>query len=314
LRYQYRLEGASEDWSQLADQRTVNFANLAPGSYRFQVRAVNAAGVMSQSPASSSFTILRPIWQRWWFLLLAGMSAGLVAYALYRYRVARLVELERVRTRIATDLHDDIGSNLSLIAMVSEVAHQQAKPGDRQMADWLSLVAGTSRETVDSMSDIVWAVNPKRDRIPDLIRRMRRVAEDLFNARHIEFHFAISDQEKDIKLGAETRREVFMIFKEAVNNLVRHSQCTRAEVEFQIEQSRLRLRLRDDGKGFDLATASDGNGLQSMRRRAENLGAELEVLSRPGAGTTVTLLAPLDRRNIWNRRSTKAAVERSDPT
>jgi ligand-binding sensor domain-containing protein len=113
LRYQYKLEGASDQWSQLADQRTINFSNLASGAYRFLVRAINADGVMSETPASFSFTILPPVWQRWWFLSIAAALLGLVAYALYRYRVTRLLELERVRTRIAADLHDDIGSNLS---------------------------------------------------------------------------------------------------------------------------------------------------------------------------------------------------------
>jgi Predicted periplasmic ligand-binding sensor domain len=160
LRYQYKLEGASEDWSQLADQRTVNFANLAPGVYRFLVQAVNADGVVSETAASFPFTILHPVWQRWWFLALGGAFVGLIAYALYRYHVARLLDLERVRTRIATDLHDDIGANLSLIAMASEVARRQSREDDQQMTEALSLISGTSRELVDSMGDIVWAVNP----------------------------------------------------------------------------------------------------------------------------------------------------------
>lgn len=126
LRYQYKLEGASQDWSNLEDQRTVNFANLAPGRYRFLVQAVNADEVMSEVPASFSFTILPPVWQRWWFIAIVVALAGITAHTLYSYRVARLLELERVRTRIATDLHDDIGSNLSQIAIWSDVAQREA--------------------------------------------------------------------------------------------------------------------------------------------------------------------------------------------
>ncbi|MBI3950904.1 MAG: hypothetical protein HY314_10680 [Acidobacteria bacterium] len=294
LRYQYKLEGADRDWSALTNQRAVNYAKLSSGTYRFVVRAVNSDGMPSPTPATVAFTILPPIWQRWWFLMLAAMVVGLAVYAIYRYRVARLIELERVRTRIATDLHDEIGSNLSLIAMIGEVANRHVRSDDSQMAGWLSLIASTSRETVDSMSDIVWAVNPHKDHLNDLIQRMRRVADDNFTARNITFHFSAPGREIDVKLGAETRREIFKIFKESVNNIVRHAQCTHAAIEFQVEAGWLVLKLSDNGTGFDLDRASDGNGLMSMRRRAKNLGGELDVISQPGSGTTVILKAPLD--------------------
>jgi ligand-binding sensor domain-containing protein/signal transduction histidine kinase len=294
LRYQYKLEGADRDWNALTDQRTVNYAKLSPGTYRFVVRAVNSDGTLSPTPATVTFTILPPIWQRWWFLVLAAMVVGFVAYFIYRVRVARLIEMERVRRRIATDLHDEIGSNLSLIAMIGEVANRHVPPDDSQMAGWLSLMASTSRETVDSMSDIVWAVNPQKDSLSDLTQRMRRVADDNFTARNITFQFSAPGRETDIKLGAETRREIFKIFKESVNNIVRHAECTQAAIEFQVEHGWLVLKLSDNGQGFDLDRASEGNGLMSMRRRAKNLGGELKVISQPGSGTTVVLRAPLE--------------------
>ncbi|MGH9940517.1 MAG: ligand-binding sensor domain-containing protein, partial [Blastocatellia bacterium] len=119
LRYQYRLEGADVDWGAPTEQRTITYAKLSPGRYRFLVRAVNSDGVLSPYPASVSFKILSPIWRRWWFITMAGALAGAVACAVYRYRVAQLVALERVRTRIAADLHDDIGSSLSQISVLS---------------------------------------------------------------------------------------------------------------------------------------------------------------------------------------------------
>src|SRR5262249_31533092 len=139
------------------------------------------------------------------------------------YRLAQQLKVERVRTRIATDLHDDIGTNLSLIAMASEVALRRSRHGDRQVRDALSLISGTSRELVDAMGDIVWAVNPGRDRLVDLIKRMRRFASDLFSARSIAFHFQAPSDDHAVRLGTETRREVLLIFKEAVSNIARHS-------------------------------------------------------------------------------------------
>ncbi len=293
LLYQYKLEGASDEWSQLTDHRTVNFANLAAGAYHFLVRAVNAGGTLSETPASFSFTILRPVWQRWWFLTLAAVLMGLAIYSMYRYQLAQKLKVERVRTRIATDLHDDIGTNLSLIAMASEVAGRRSHENDPQMAEALSLISGTSRELVDSMSDIVWAVNPKRDHLVDLTKRMRRFASDVFSARGIVFHFEGPSDDRDIRLGTETRREVLLIFKEAVSNIARHSKCTEAGIESRAQAGWLEVTLSDNGKGFDATRSFDGNGLASMRQRAERMGGRLEVLSRNGEGTTVTLKTPL---------------------
>ena len=197
------------------------------------------------------------------------MTAGLIIYTLYRYRMQKLIELERVRTRIATDLHDEIGSNLSLIAMIGEAARRRAA-NDSQMAGWLSTIAGTSRETVDAMSDIVWAVNPGKDRLSDLTQRMRRVAEEALSPRDVTLDFSAPDK-ADIKLDADTRREVFMIFKEGLNNIVRHSQCTKVAIDFRVASGRLSLKVSDSGRGFEVGVATEGNGLVNMRRRAEKL-------------------------------------------
>src|SRR5581483_80554 len=132
------------------------------GSYRFLVRAVNSDGARSPQPASIAFTILPPLWMRWWFLLLAAATVSAATYWFHRYRVSRLLELERVRTRIATDLHDDIGSSLSQIAILSEVANRNRDPNQLKLAAPLADIAGISRELVDSMSDIVWATDPER--------------------------------------------------------------------------------------------------------------------------------------------------------
>ena len=308
LRYQYLLEGANEQWSKLADQRTVNFANLAPGRYRFLVRAVNSDGVFSEAPARFSFTILPPFWQRWWFIAIVTALVGLIAYVSYRTRVARLLELERVRTRIAADLHDDIGSNLSQIAIWSDVAQRQAAYGDvvergraaDQAAQPLERIAVTARETAAAMSDIVWAINPRRDHLNDLISRMRRFAGEAFDSRDIVW--LLDAPQMNLSLNADTRRELFLIFKESVNNILRHAHCTRVETSITIEASWLRLRISDDGRGFDPHRRSEGQGLDSMRGRAQNIGGVLEVESAPGSGTTVQLEMPFNQYRWWHRR------------
>jgi signal transduction histidine kinase len=259
-------------------------------------------GTPSPNPAVISFTVMRPVWQRWWFLLAASVIAGFIIYSVYRYRVAQLLKLERIRTRIATDLHDDIGSSLSQIAILSEVVRQ--KVGENGAAAPLNLIAETSREMVDSMSDIVWAINPDKDHLSDLVQRMRRFASDVLEAQDIAYRFHLDEKHRDPTLGADTRREVYLIFKEAINNLVKYAKATEVEMWVVIENNSLVVKVKDDGKGFDLSQAGiavggnkydgfGGNGLINMRRRTENLGGQFTIDSRIDAGTVVVIEIPI---------------------
>jgi hypothetical protein len=294
LRYQFKLEGADQDWGRPTNQRTVNYASLSPGKYRFLAQAITTDGVVSLTPATITFRILPPIWRRWWFLILAVTFIGMTIYLYDRRRIARLVELERVRTRIATDLHDDIGSNLSQIAIMSEVARSQIARGDAGGAQQLSLIARISRESVDAMSDIVWAINPQRDRLGDLTGRMRRFAGEICGGRGIsfQFHAYLPNQAEDLRLGTDVRRQTFLIFKECVNNIVRHSACSEADFELRISGRGLALRVADNGQGFDQLSVKDGHGLASMKRRAASLGGDLQIISAPGSGTILSLKIP----------------------
>jgi len=214
--------------------------------------------------------------------------------ALRRSREERLAELERVRRRIATDLHDDIGSSLTQISLLSEIMRTRVDGESSQLSEPLTKIGRASRELVDAMSDIVWAINPQKDHLSDLTLRMRRFASDVFTARNIKFSLREPDEEQDIRLGANVRREVFLIFKESINNMVRHSGCTEATIEFQITEGRLLLEVRDNGKGFDTAHDGDGHGLMSMRARAKDMGGKLEIVSKVDRGTTVSLEVFLD--------------------
>jgi len=215
--------------------------------------------------------------------------------ALRRSREERFAELERVRRRIAADLHDDIGSSLTQISLLSEVMRTRVDRDDSRLTGPLSMIAGASRELVDSISDIVWAINPQKDHLSDLTLRMRRFASDVFTARNILFRLSEPDEEQDVQLGANIRREIFLIFKESVNNVVRHSGCIEAQIEFQVAEQYLVLKVADDGKGFDSSASANGHGLTSMRKRAQDIGGRLEITSNGGKGTTVSLKVPLGR-------------------
>jgi PAS domain S-box-containing protein len=233
--------------------------------------------------------------------------------ALRRNKEERLTELERVRTRIATDLHDDIGSSLTQIIVLSEVVQQSMGSSPRSpVADQVTSITRVSRELVDAMSDIVWAINPRKDQLSDLAVRMRRLANDFLGARRIDFSFHAPAAEQNVPLGANVRREVFLIFKESINNIVKHSGCNRAEIEFHINNDWLTLKITDDGQGFDAASLRDseafsgsrgGNGLISMRRRAKELGGEFEIMAPSGHGAVVVLTVPVGPQPHGNGES-----------
>lgn len=275
------------------------------------MRAVSEKGNISREPAVISFRVLAPLWLRWWFLALAGAILAipisliiryryqrtLAEQSLYREKEERLRELEEVRRRIAKDLHDDVGSSLTQVSLLTEVARQAMNGASDFANEQLSIVAKMSRELVDSMSDIVWAVNPQKDTLDDLTHRMRRFASNLFTAQQIDFQFHTPDEEQDIKIGANMRREVFLIFKEGVNNIARHSRCARAELEFRFEGDRLCLSMTDNGQGFDCSEESAGNGLINMRERTRAFGGDFEVISEHGQGTTLTVTIPLNHHS-----------------
>ena len=216
--------------------------------------------------------------------------------ALRRSREERLAELERVRRRIATDLHDDIGSSLTQISILSEVIRQRAGLADSRVTEPLSMIAGTSRELVDTMSDIVWAINPQKDHLSDLTQRMRHFAAESFTVLNISFQLRLPDDVEDVSLGANLRREVFLVFKEGVNNMVKHSGCTHADIELSFAGGSLTLCMQDNGLGFDTSRQSDGHGLMSMGDRARAVGGTFVLTSQPGQGTTIRLEVPLDPR------------------
>jgi len=290
LRYVYRLEGGDSEWRPPSRDHAVNYPGLSSGKYRFLVKAVNSEGRESPEPAQINFTVLPPFWRRWWFESLIVAIIAAAVYAMHRYRVAQMLEVERIRTAIATDLHDDIGASLSQIAILSEVARVggQDEP--------LRKIASLARELVDSMGDIVWSIRSEPDGMDSLTRRMREFATDVLASRSIGFELRTPKNGAGLHLGLQARRQLFLIYKECINNIARHSNCTRAEAEFTLAVRQVILRIHDNGRGmnpFEPPRSSGGHGLPNMRRRAQSVGGAVQVLSGPGEGCTVIVTFPL---------------------
>jgi signal transduction histidine kinase len=273
---------------------------LPPGTHRFRVAAALDGGPWAANEAILALRIAPRFYQTWWFF--AACTGGGVAllWSAHRYRVRQLVAVERVRTRIASDLHDDIGSSLSQIAILSEVVRARVAPAPAEITDPIERIGSLSRESVDAMGDIVWAIDPQQGTPTQLSQRMRRLASDLLPPRGMQLQFTSTD-EAHARLGMETRREVFLIFKEALHNILRHSAAGEVTIALTIDRRALRLSIADDGAGFDVAAYASapeegqrqGQGLRSIRRRAEAIGGRVDVSSAPGRGTSIVVEVPI---------------------
>ena len=289
LLYQFRLEGAAREWSEPSVNSTVYFSNLAPGRYRFLVRAANS----ERAPATFAFSISPPPWRRWWF---QGGAAALilgVGYLGHRTRLDRQLALERVRSRIATDLHDDIGASLSRIAVISEALKHRVSPADGDSQRMLAEMAENSRLLVDGMSDIVWSIDPRRDHLRDVVARLRAFGSDVLEPRGIRWTCEGPSDTMDRSLSPDQRRELYLIFKEAIHNIARHSHAQNVSLRVSIENNYLRANLQDDGRGVP-AGIERGLGISSMRARAERLRGKFVIETRPEGGTQAAVEFPLN--------------------
>lgn len=283
--YQYRLDGGEGTWSAPTATRSVLYGNLRAGKYRFEVRSLGAA---VEDTAVVRFTVFPHFWETWRFLTLATAILLAVLYGVHRYRMVNLLKMQQMRTRIANDLHDDIGSGLSKIVILSEVAQRQE--ADSQSTA-LHRIAEASREVLEAVGDLVWTTRSSTETVEDLVRRMRSFATQMFEAKDVHFEMQVMEVPLQRALSPVGMRQLYLIFKEAVNNAARHSQCLCAKVELTYERGILIMRVCDDGVGFKPEPQPGHHGLLSLRARAASLGGTIEW--HCGPGTTVELRVPL---------------------
>ncbi len=287
MQFQWMVEGFDRGWQEPRKERQVRYTNLGPGSYIFSVRAANRNGQWS-TPAGYAFVIQPPWWRAWWFIALCMMVAGSVLTVAYRFRVEQLLKMERMRRRIAADLHDDIASSLSSVGIYASVIQQQLREIPAEMSVLLDRIRELSRESMENIGLIVWSVDPHRDELTEVFRFFQRYAAQLCQAAGVEFSTKLPEGVTSVLLTPEQRRTIFLVLKESLNNALRHSRCTRIDFVCSLDGHSLRLALTDNGCGFS-GTATGGHGLHNMRSRAESIRAHVEVTSAPGGGTTVAL-------------------------
>lgn len=292
LTYYYKLEGVDKDWIKADRQTYVNYALLPGGHYKFFVYCENIEGLRSPDITSFNIYIRPPFWKTYWFISSALLTTLLVIYSWHRLRVKRILAVETIRNRVARDLHDDMGSTLSTINILSTMAKSKLNSDNVKTSEYLSKISENSQRMMEAMDDIVWSIKPMNDNMQKIVARMREYATSLLEARNMEVIFNIQEEVNDIRLNMEARRDFFLVFKEAVNNAAKYSKADKVEIELIAFKNSLQLKVKDNGVGFDPKDADSGNGLNNMQKRADAMQGKLQIKSANNEGTTVILKIP----------------------
>ncbi|HMQ89903.1 MAG TPA: two-component regulator propeller domain-containing protein [Flavilitoribacter sp.] len=290
--YAYKLEGFNDDWV-ATRLNLATYTNLDGGDYRFRVKAANNDGVWNETGAHILVRVIPPMPRRWYFKVLILMTIALIFAGIWYYRRQQRLHLELFRENLARDLHDEMGSTLSSIRFFSEFAGRQVG-GDRpEVSSILQRISHSASVLSESMQDIIWAMKRKNDQLEDLAARMTEFGLRMMEARDVAFRTRVADGFSGKYLKPEVRRNLYLIFKEAINNVAKYARATEVELSLSLSKGWIRMTIADNGQGFDLENANlntaGGNGIPNMHKRAEEIGGKLEIISRPGKGTKVSV-------------------------
>ncbi|TVQ05526.1 MAG: hypothetical protein EA359_02990 [Balneolaceae bacterium] len=279
LIFEYRMRGLDNGW-QFTQDRIIRYPSLSPGQYDFQLRAYNADGVLSANVLNYSFRILPPFYFQWWFLILVVIAiVGLILFSMRYFKVRKQVDIERMRVQIASDLHDDVGSSLTELALQTDFL--QAGNVSEEIKQTLQQLGEHSRKIVSSLDDIVWSIDARNDTAGDLTDRMQDYVNQVFVNGDVEVHYHFDQLRMDEKLPVDVKENVYLIFKEAVNNILKHSNATRVDIVFSFSGKTYELLVRDNGTQIKNERKS-GQGLRNIRMRAERIGSEVKLNTNGG--------------------------------
>ena len=302
--FRYRLEGWNDDWSEAERGRPVVFSRLPPGDYTFEVTACNSYGVWNETGAAFRFSVRPFFWQSWLFrvpvilVFLTLMFVGVRHHLLRNVRqmvkrVEQEAALQKERTRIAQDMHDELGARFTQISLLGELSrHALAEPDKAH--DFLGQISRVAQTGVKSLDEIVWAVNPRNDTLPDLLDYTGQYALDFATSAGLQCRLEFPDTPPPRAVPGDVRHAVFLIVKESLHNVVKHARASRVKIYFELMETGMRWRIEDDGRGFEPAPENAlEDGLRNIRQRAAALGGRAEITSQPGKGTWVDVQIPL---------------------
>ncbi len=306
VRFRYCLEGHETAWTEAGDTRVAFYNKLPPGDYRFHVEACNEDGVWSKTGSVLDVTVQPQFWQTGWFraaviLSFLGIVAAVVRY-LSTQKLQRQLQalkqreaLEKERSRIARDLHDQLGANLTQVALLGEMVESD-KNSPEEVGSHAQQISQTARDTTHSLDEIVWAVNPSNDTLDSLITYACKYAQEYLAVAGLRYRAEVPPQLPAVTIPPEVRHNVFLAFKEAVNNVVKHAQATEARIRLRLQPDDFTLEIEDDGRGFGslgMPAAQGRNGLRNMRKRMEDIHGDFSIAGGTNSGTIVRLTVPI---------------------
>jgi signal transduction histidine kinase len=308
FKYGMEAEGRKIVWIDADEARVAHYSDIRPGHYFFRVTAANEDGVWNDTGSVLELTVLPQFWQTIWFLVIfIAVILGLIISAV-RYASTQKLQrelqtfkqqeaLEKERFRIARDLHDQLGANLTQVALLSEMAGED-KNSPADVEAHAKQISQTARETTRSLDEIVWAVNPSNDTLEGLVNYACKYAQDYFALAEIRYRVDVPTQLPAINIPPEVRHNVFLAFKEAVNNVVKHAKASEVWVRLDLQPDHFILKIEDDGSGLgglDPDAARLRNGLRNMSKRMEDIRGEFSIAPGDDAGTVVRLKIPIGK-------------------
>ena len=293
IQYRYSLENGI--WNDVGNNTSIYFTSLGAGDYDFKVAASMNGREWFESNAVH-FSINPPFWNTWWFALASVVALASLLYALYKYRISQIMKLHWMRNRISAELHDDIGTKLTNINILSTLVKQSMQDGDKakQLLRRISNEVQTSSEALD---DIVWNINTKNDSLEEIIPRMRRYATEVLAGKTVKFNITIPENLNHVKFSMEKRHDVYLLFKEMVNNIHKHANAREVLIEIEMRDSNFSLHINDDGRGFDADLPTNRNGLSNMKMRTEKWKGKMTIESAPEKGTDIWIALPLKKNH-----------------
>ncbi len=294
VKYQYKLEGLDPNWSALTSRSEATYGNLAHGQYTFKVKAMNGSGYWSNE-LNYSFAIRAPWWLTWWFRILGSMgllsSITLIMYLWFQYKFRQKLKVELLRQKIASDLHDEIGSNLSSMAFSAELVKKKLNGSRGDIEPILNKLVNTFQETSALISDTIWSLNPRNDTFDKLKERMENFTHDILSSKEMEYQFHANGHGPAPALSLDQKRNIYLIYKEAINNIAKHSKASLVNIRLESFPDKLVIEIMDNGIGFDTAKTNEGNGLNNFKSRSVKDSCVVQYFSAVGKGTVVKITA-----------------------